>query len=108
MPTYAHACEQHGEFEDIRPISQSAEKAACPSCGLLCGRIVTVPHFRSMDRGTRIAHERNEQSRHAPHVCHSGCSHQHTKKKSTQSANGKPKLESYAGPRPWVIEHGCT
>ena len=106
MPTYAHACAEHGEFDDMRPIARHAEDAECPVCAKPCGRIVTVPRFRSMERNSLIAHERNEKSRHEPHVCSSGCSHNHGSKKIPSSK--PPALEQYKGPRPWVIEHGCT
>ncbi len=104
MPIYAHSCSAHGEFDDIRPYSRSGEDAPCPICTQACGRIVTMPQFKTMDRGQRLAHERNEKSRHEPHVCTSGCSHQHTKKPALKPG----KAEVYKGPRPWVIEHGCT
>lgn len=103
MPLYEHACPDHGTFTDLRPFSRSSEAADCPTCGQSCAREISIPHFRTLEKGTRIAMERNEKSAHAPHVCHSGCSHTH--KAPKQSAAQPAKLQAYTGPRPWVVEH---
>lgn len=103
MPLYEYDCPHHGAFDDMRPFARSSEPASCPTCGTESPRVITVPRFAGMDRGTRIAHERNERSAHEPHVCHSGCGHHHSRKPAPAETN--PKLKAYTGPRPWVIEH---
>jgi len=73
-----------------------------------------------MERTVVQAHDRNERSRHEPsihtgalsnhalfrgkarrgHVCSASCSHgMSPQERKSQS------LTTYAGPRPWVIEH---
>jgi putative FmdB family regulatory protein len=105
MPTYAHSCPEHGSFDDVRPFSQSAAAAACPTCGVSCAREFTVPMMAMLDHGTRHAHATNEKSRHEPHVCTTGCTHHRRKPVATPD---KPAaLEICKGPRPWVIEHAC-
>lgn len=104
MPLYEYECPHHGGFDETRPFAQSSEPAPCPTCGAESARVISVPRFAGMDRGTRIAHERNERSAHAPHVCHSGCGHTHQARKPAVPA-AKPELKAYTGPRPWVIEH---
>jgi putative FmdB family regulatory protein len=103
MPIYDYACERHGSFELSRPMSQSSESAACPECGHASARTVTAPRLRTLGSLVRSSMDRNEKSRHAPHVCGSTCHHRAGGKKPV--ATEKPKLTSYRGPRPWVVEH---
>lgn len=110
MPIYDYACEAHGEFELSRPMSRCSEPAECPVCGTTARRVITAPHLASLSPQKRSAMERNERSRHAPHVCGAGCGHHHAapskaKAASALTADGKPKLQAYKGPRPWVVEH---
>jgi len=56
----------------------------------------------------RIAHERNERSAHASHVCGSGCSHGHkTTKPQMNPKTDQPALQSSTKPnnRPWMLGH---
>lgn len=105
MPLYEYTCRKHGAFDAFRPSQEANAPIACPRCGAVGARVFTVPRMRTMDTHTRIGMERNEKSRHEPHVCGSGCRHGH--KRSAKPAGGAvtPKLQSYTGPRPWVVEH---
>ncbi len=39
MPTFEHACAHCGtQFDDLRPMSESANMAKCPECGTMAGR----------------------------------------------------------------------
>ena len=105
MPTYAHRCGEHGDFDDVRSFSHSGDAAQCPTCGVPCMREFTVPILATLDHGSRIAHATNEKSRHEPHVCTSGCSHH--RRKPAATPDKPPALEVCKGPRPWVIEHAC-
>lgn len=106
MPLYEYECEEHGAFDAFRPIAEVNAPIDCPSCGRLAARVFTVPRTRTLAAHTRIGMERNEKSRHEPHVCGAGCSHGHAKPKAAASGAGaSPKLEAYTGPRPWVVEH---
>jgi putative FmdB family regulatory protein len=102
MPIYDYQCPRHGLFELRRPMSRSGEAAACPECGQHSARTVSAPHLRTLGSLVRSSIERNEKSRHAPHVCASTCHHRTA---AQQPAAEKPKLISYRGPRPWVVEH---
>ena len=107
MPVYEHHCSKHGLFEDIRPFSQSGSAAECPTCGALCNRVISLPQLRGMDPSHVKARDINERSKVEPHVCGSGCSHNHGRAKSqnTKGQDGKQTAMMYKGPRPWVIEH---
>ncbi len=113
MPFYEYECVEHGAFDQVRPMSQSGEPAPCPVCQAASDRVITAPQVLSMSPIARDAAYRNEKSRHAPHVCGTGCSH--SQKRPSQAAaraaatnierTGKPPLQAYRGPRPWVVEH---
>jgi putative FmdB family regulatory protein len=105
MPIYDYECAEHGTFEMARPMSQSGNAGVCPDCGSASNRIITAPRLRTLGPLTRMSMERNEKSRHSPHVCTSGCSHKAAPAAQNTDRSGKPKLISYRGPRPWVVEH---
>ncbi len=103
MPIYDYECDEHGVFEEIRPFEESSTPINCPTCGKSASRVFSAPNTRILTDTTRKAMDRNLASRHEPHVCSSGCGHNHSKPK--QQPGQKPKPISYTGPRPWVIEH---
>lgn len=35
---YGHRCEEHGEFDDNRSMSEAGNAVPCPSCGVVCPR----------------------------------------------------------------------
>lgn len=105
MPIYDYRCAEHGTFELSRPMSESGGLGACPECGASSNRIITAPRLRTLGALTRSSMDRNEKSRHSPHVCGSSCSHQTAKPRQSDQTSEKPKLVSYRGPRPWVVEH---
>lgn len=104
MPMYQYECERHGSFTLMRPMSRSGEDGPCPTCESASKRVINAPTLFTMSPLKRDAAARNEKSRHAPHVCSSGCGHGHARPRSA----GNPdvgKLQAYTGPRPWVVEH---
>lgn len=105
MPFYDYECTKHGAFELVRPMSQSADPATCPECGGASNRVITAPRLRTLGALTRSSMERNERSRHSPHVCGPGCGHRSGPPSRQNQASDKPKMISYTGPRPWVVEH---
>jgi putative FmdB family regulatory protein len=113
MPLYSYACATHGAFDLLRPIVKAGAPAPCPDCGRAADRTMTVPTVMTMSPVRRMAAARNERSRHEPHVCGAGCSHNHaapsqrkTRQAKADAAQGaEPKLQSYTGARPWVVEH---
>ncbi|MEM1109959.1 MAG: FmdB family zinc ribbon protein [Planctomycetota bacterium] len=106
MPLYEYACATHGSFDEFRPSDQSSAPIDCPECGAQATRVFTVPRTRQIDKGRLIGMERNEKSRHEPHVCNTGCGCSSGKsRKQEKQADGKPQRQVYRGPRPWVVEH---
>jgi putative FmdB family regulatory protein len=103
MPLYEYECDRHGSFELVRPMSQSGESAACPTCRSAARRVITAPTLFTMSPSKRDAAFRNEQSRHEPRVCKSACGHSHRAGRGSAEPAGK--LQAYTGPRPWVVEH---
>lgn len=106
MPVYEYDCVDCGVFEEFHGLSESRQPRSCPHCGKTSPRIFSVIHLREMNPASRIAHERNERSAHAPHVCGSGCSHGTPRQKAT-SKSGKPALQSSTkrNRRPWMLGH---
>ena len=106
MPLYEYECDRHGSFTLVRPMSQSGERAACPTCAAPSKRVITAPTVFTLSPLRRDAAFRNERSRHEPRVCQSGRGHSH----GAGTGPGKRtvpagKLQAYTGPRPWVVEH---
>ena len=98
MPIYEYECTEHGVFDELRPMSRSAEGAACPACQTLAPRVLSATRTSVVPRNVSTAISRNEKSQHAPEVRAHG-HHHHPKPKPGQ-------LQAYRGARPWVMEHG--
>ena len=108
MPLYEFVCQNCGPFTALRNLALSSQPAACPTCGTLSPKVFPLIHLRAMRPESRIAHERNERSMHAPHVCGSGCSPTHAKPKSrAKKSSEKPTLQYSTKPysRPWMLGH---
>jgi len=102
MPIYEYECSQHGVFDELRPMSRSAEGAECPTCQALAPRVLSATRTNLVPRHVSTAIGRNEKSQHAPEVRTHGHHHHH-------HDHPKPKpgqLQAYRGARPWVMEHG--
>jgi len=108
MPVYEYECQNCGPFTALRNLSLSGQPAACPTCGTVSPKVFSVLNLRAMRTENRIAHERNERSAHAPHVCGSGCSHGYARPKSrVEKESGKPILQysTKRNRRPWMLGH---
>lgn len=108
MPIYCYSCPEHGEHDVFRSFAEVNLPLACPTCGQAMTRVITAPNLRSMDPHQRKARETNERSCHEPKVQRRhACGHDHSDGSSCSSHAPAQKqgLKSYAGPRPWVIEH---
>ena len=116
MPIYEFECSTHGRFDELRGFSGSADPAACPACGTMCARAVSLPRAPVLDQAVVRAHDRRHEpgvhkgslQEHAlfrgkarrGHVCSASCNHgAAAQERKSQS------LTTYTGPRPWVIEH---
>jgi putative FmdB family regulatory protein len=104
MPIYEYDCEQHGLFEEMRPMNRSSEGAACPECAAVSPRVLSATRTNLVPRATSVAHARNEKSRHSPEVCSHADGHRHQHAKAQKARPGQ--LQAYRGKRPWVMEHG--
>lgn len=108
MPVYEFECRDCGPFTELRRLDRSSLPANCPACGELSPKVFSVINLRAMRPENRTAHERNERSAHAPHVCGSGCSHGHAKPKPrAKKPSDKPALQYSTKPnsRPWMLGH---
>ena len=77
----------------------------CPDCGKLSQRVFnTMPNLRQIDSTKKNNIERNIKSQFEPHVCGPNCEHEAPSLISPISKQ-KTKVQSYNGPRSWVIEH---
>ncbi len=45
MPRYEYRCQRCGGFAETRPIAEYAAPQACPGCGLMAERALTVPQL---------------------------------------------------------------
>ncbi len=103
MPIYEYECDQHGLFEELRPMSRSAEGAECPECAAASPRVLSPTRTNVVPRAVSVAHARNEKSQHSPDVCSHAHGHGHSKPKKAKQPG---QLQAYRGKRPWVMEHG--
>jgi putative FmdB family regulatory protein len=102
MPMYEYACVEHGVFEAHRTMGECAAPGICPECGGDAARILSVTGLRTVDAPTRMAHERNEKSRHEPRLAGSASGTE-----AVRSA-GKVGCSSQGSgvSRPWALGHG--
>jgi putative FmdB family regulatory protein len=103
MPIYEYECQQHGLFEEMRPMQRSSEGADCPECATISPRVLSPTRTNVVPRATSLAHARNEKSQHSPEVC----THAHGHAHHARPQKPRPgQLQAYRGKRPWVMEHG--
>jgi putative FmdB family regulatory protein len=99
MPVYEYQCKKHGIFEAFNTISSCRDDVPCPRCSQGAKRVLSAPHLSLMAPHTRIALDRNDKSRHEPHVHTASCGHLHG---APKKPDRKPKVSKG---RPWVLEH---
>jgi putative FmdB family regulatory protein len=99
MPLYEYECRDHGIFELVRSMKDSADAADCPWCTCQAPRILSAPAVRQVERNTRVALERNERSSHEPSLLRRASS------PARDAPPAEAKFRSGTG-RPWALEHG--
>ena len=105
MQIFEYNCEEHGVFELMCPSGLRRHPGPCPDCGKLSQRVFnTMPNLRQIDSTKKNNIERNIKSQFEPHVCGPNCEHEAPSLISPISKQ-KTKVQSYNGPRSWVIEH---
>lgn len=111
MPLYDYHCEHCGPFTALRKMAESNLPADCTACGSSSARVISAPHYALLGNAQRQAHERNEQSAHAPKVrqrSSCGCTGAHTCNtgKTAQAADGPVfKRQTKITARPWMLGH---
>ncbi|MBJ6986435.1 MULTISPECIES: FmdB family zinc ribbon protein [unclassified Devosia] len=111
MANYDYQCQDCGPFSAVRPMAQSAEPCACPSCGGPAPRaFLTVPYIAGMEASQRQAFATNERARHEPKRGGSahgpGCSCcSSTGKKGRSTLVRADGSKSFPAARPWMISH---
>lgn len=96
MPIYEYECERDGGFELERPMSQSSEPGACPTCGGAGRRILSLPRLAALPHAARVAHATNERARHEPRLAR--------RAEAPEPAARSPGLLSGHG-YPWALGH---
>lgn len=108
MRLFEYNCEKHGLFEEMRPAGLRKHPAPCPSCGKLSPRAFSVPRTAQISSVKKSAIERNIKSQFEPHICGPSCGHEELAAAGLRPLPKqiqKPRVQSYNGPRSWVIEH---
>ncbi|MBE0488691.1 MAG: zinc ribbon domain-containing protein [Halomonas sp.] len=122
MPLYDYKCSEHGLFQELATLSESAEPKPCPRCRALSARVIMISRaLHSMDSATRNAIDRNERSKHEPrfstpeHRAEEQARHEHRHGKGcgcVAQASDKPKVfytadgkKMFPSARPWMISH---
>ncbi len=114
MPVYDYKCKEHGLFFELQTMADSDKPKACPTCGILCSRIIMVaPSYLSMPKEKRLAHSKNEAMQHEPLVSSEdqrqnddahrkacGCKKRGSKMLYTAEGN-----KIFPSMRPWMISH---
>ncbi len=118
MPLYDYSCKKCGTFALRREVEDRNLPARCPECHATAGREISAPNLSLMAPQRRVAHARNEKSRHEPmvtgtHSCSSGCGCGRgagkplSRNKRTVDAGGLGRLQTSArkSARPWMLGH---
>ena len=104
MPLYEYSCEDHGNFEEFKAMSQGGKPASCPVCGQLSARVYSAPNIALMDPAQKNAMDRSIQSRYEPKTVS-------RTKKDLRQKDGRPAKKvqkAYRGARSWVMESSAS
>lgn len=113
MPLYEYVCTHCSQdYTVLRPMAERNAPSFCPTCSSEGVKMVlTAPRTSVMSKNSRIAHETNEKSQHAPKTLEqykakhgSGCSCCSSSRK-TQSPSSEQTAYKAGGSRPWMISH---
>ena len=103
MPFYEYSCDRCGRFEERHSISDAGKPVVCPTCQGTAQSVISAPFLATMNKFTRIAHERNEKSAHEPKV---------VRREPSEGGHGRhshgkhPHHHPHRSPRrPWMIGH---
>ena len=105
MPVYDYKCDDCGIFQSVASVSCFAEPCACPTCGAVSPRALTVPQISTASPAVRHAHAVNERSAHSPKRSKDYGLKPSGKKigsKALHHSDGSRSLQSH---RPWMLSH---
>ncbi|MEM1075423.1 MAG: zinc ribbon domain-containing protein [Pseudomonadota bacterium] len=105
MPVYDYVCRECGVFQKSAPISQFDAPCACPSCGAVSPRALTVPQLSKVSSFARRAHDINQRSSDSPMRAKANGlqpTGPRIKSKARYHADGS---RSLGGHRPWMLSH---
>jgi putative FmdB family regulatory protein len=68
VPAYEFLCEDCGPFEQQRSFAEASNPMACPSCGLVVGRVYQMPATKKMPAALSNAMYQVEKSTHEPEI----------------------------------------
>jgi putative FmdB family regulatory protein len=122
MPLYDYKCHDHGLFQELAMLSESAEPQPCPQCKSLSARVIVLPPvLLGIDSAQHKAMARNERSQHEPLFstpelrAEEQARHEHRHGKGCGCQNqgmGKPQVlytvdgkKWFPAARPWMISH---
>ena len=72
MAIYENECVQHGRFEVLRPIAESASPVWCATCGVVARRVPSAPRIVTRGHGAwTAALDHAQKSRFEPEVVRS-------------------------------------
>lgn len=91
MALYAFTCEGCGPFELLRPMTEAAAPARCPSCGMSARRVFTPPGLALLATPMRRMLDEEDRSAHAPDV--------------VRERHGQPLPHPHEAAPPWVLSH---
>jgi putative FmdB family regulatory protein len=97
MPLYEYDCGADGVFELHRSVQDFDAPAACPICREPSPRILSVPGVAFLERGERVARDRNERSCHEPRT---------VERPNVPDTGSRPWQATPSGGMPWAIGHG--
>ena len=100
MPLYEYSCSQHGTFEAMRSMSESAAPGCCPGCRAESPRILSSVRGAQLPHSQVVARDRNERSQHEPRVMRA------QKPAAARDPGARLPVQRSHGSRPWVLEHG--
>ncbi len=96
MPIYEFECNEHGYFDEQRPMALAKADAPCPACGARARRVLSVPQLAQPTSSEPSARDDNERSRHEPRRV--------VREKPNGGEPAPRKVQASHG-RPWAIGH---
>jgi putative FmdB family regulatory protein len=96
MPIYEFECDEHGSFDEQRPMALAKSGAPCPTCGGEARRVLSAPSVPILARSQRVARDRNERSAHEPRL---------VKRETIAAPDPAARKVHATHGRPWAIGH---